>query len=129
MPVEYSIDHEAQLVTVTAHGKVVLEEILDYFDALVVQDAMTYPKLVDAREAVPALSDDDVMILGARVSAMLLSILAVPSRPSQQRRLPLQSFSDLWNLGDASRPMRLFTSVDAAVAWLQDTTLMQSRRT
>lgn len=129
MPVEYSIDHEAQLVTVTAHGKVVLEEILDYFDALVVQDAMTYPKLVDAREAVPALSDDDVMILGARVSAYVAfdprgAVAAVATTPAATTIL--QRFM---NLGDASRPMRLFTSVDAAVAWLQDTTLMQSRRT
>jgi hypothetical protein len=129
LPVEYSIDHEAHLVTVTAHGKVVLEEILDYFDALVVQDAMTYPKLVDAREAVPALSDDDVMILGARVSAYAAfdprgAVAAVATTPAAAAIL-----RRFMNLGDASRSMRLFTSVDAAVAWLQDTTLMQSRLT
>ena len=53
MPVEYSIDPEKGLVTVTAHGKVVLDEILQYLDALVVRDAMGYPKLFDARDALP----------------------------------------------------------------------------
>ena len=34
-------------------GSIVLQELLDYFDALVVQNAMGYPKLFDAREAEP----------------------------------------------------------------------------
>jgi hypothetical protein len=69
LPVDFEIDHTKRLVRIRAHGIVLLQEILDYFDALVVQDAMPYPKLFDAREALPRLSDDDVMVLGARVSA------------------------------------------------------------
>ena len=69
LAVDYRIDHEKGFVTVRAHGPIVLQELLDYFDALVVQNAMGYPKLFDAREAIPRLSDDDVMELGARVSA------------------------------------------------------------
>lgn len=69
MAVAYRIDHEKGLVTVRANGPVVLHELLDYFDALVVQNAMGYPKLFDAHEAEPCLSDDDVMALGALVSA------------------------------------------------------------
>src|SRR5829696_6580714 len=69
LPVEFQIDHENRFVNVRAHGVVVLQEILDYFDALVVENAMAYPKLFDAREADPQLSNDEVMVLGARVSA------------------------------------------------------------
>lgn len=119
MPVQFEIDHAARFVTVRAHGVVRLAEILDYFDALVVQDAMPYPKLFDAREAEPDLSDDDVMTLGARVSAYAamdprgpVAAVAV----TKQASAILQRFM---NLGGAQRPMRLFTSVEEARAWLQ----------
>ena len=69
MPVRFTIDHDKRYVTVRATGVVLLDEVLDYFDALVTQNAMPYRKLFDAREAQPQLSDDDVMVLGARVSA------------------------------------------------------------
>jgi hypothetical protein len=119
LPVDYQIDHEKRFVTVRAHGVVVLKEILDYFDALVVQDAMAYPKLFDAREAEPQLSDDDVMVLGARVSAYAAfdprgPVAAVATGPAASALL--QRFM---NLGGAQRPMRLFTSVDEARVWLE----------
>ena len=119
MPVDYEIDHAKRFVRVKAHGVVVLQEILDYFDALVVQDAMPYPKLVDAREAEPRLSDDDVMVLGARVSAYAAydprgPIAAVAT--NQKAGAILQRFM---NLGGADRPMRLFATVEEAMAWLE----------
>ena len=119
MPVEYSIDHQKKFVKVRAHGPIVLKEILDYFDALVVQDAMAYPKLFDARDAEPQLSDDDVMELGARVSAYAEydprgPIAAVATKPKAGEIL--QRFM---NLGGADRPMRLFASVEEAMAWLE----------
>jgi hypothetical protein len=118
LAVEYSIDHVRKIVTVRAHGAVVLKEVLDYFDAVTVQDAASYPKLFDAREAVPQLSDDDVMVLGARVSAYAAfdprgAVAAVATAP--QASAMLQRFM---NLGGADRPMRLFTSVEDARAWL-----------
>jgi hypothetical protein len=119
LPVEYSIDHQKKFVKVRAHGPIVLKEILDYFDALVVQDAMAYPKLFDARDAEPQLSDDDVMELGARVSAYAAyeprgPIAAVATKPKAGEIL--QRFM---NLGGADRPMRLFASVEEAMAWLE----------
>jgi hypothetical protein len=118
LPVDFEIDHTKRLVRIRAHGIVLLQEILDYFDALVVQDAMPYPKLFDAREALPRLSDDDVMVLGARVSAYAAfeprgPIAAVATTP--EATAILQRFM---NLGGADRPIRLFTSVEDARAWL-----------
>lgn len=120
MPVQYDIDHTKRFVGVRVHGVVVLQEILDYFDALVVQDAMPYPKLVDAREAEPHLSDADVMVLGARVSAYAAydprgPVAAVAT--DRQAGYILQRFM---NLGSAQRPMRLFSSVDEAREWLEE---------
>ena len=119
MPVEFQIDHENRFVNVRAHGVVVLQEILDYFDALVVDNAMAYPKLFDAREADPQLSNDDVMVLGARVSAYAAfdprgPIAAVATRPVASEIL--QRFM---NLGGAERPIRLFATVEEAMAWLK----------
>lgn len=42
MPIDYRIDHEHRLVHATAHGVVVLQDILNYFDAVTVQDAAAY---------------------------------------------------------------------------------------
>jgi hypothetical protein len=119
LPVDFEIDHTKRFVRVKAHGVVVLGEILDYFDAIVIQDAMAYPKLFDAREARPRLSDDDVMVLGARVSAYAAfdprgPVAAIATEPPV--RDMLQRFM---NLGGADRPMRLFTAVEPAMAWLE----------
>src|SRR3569623_379181 len=59
LAVDYRIDHEKGFVTVRAHGPIVLQELLDYFDALVVQNDMGYGKY----------TDEEVMRLAARLSA------------------------------------------------------------
>ena len=118
MPIQFEIDHTKRFVGVKAYGVVVLHEILDYFDALVIQDAMSYAKLFDARDAEPSLSDADVMELGARVSAYAafdprgpIAAVAVTKKAGDI----LQRFM---NLGSAPRPMRLFGSVEEARKWL-----------
>jgi hypothetical protein len=118
LPVDYRIDHERLFVTVRAHGTVVLEELLDYFDALVVQNAMGYPKLFDAREAEPRLSNDDVMVLGARVSAYAAH---EPRGPVAAVAMGVEASAILqrfMNLGGAQRPMRLFATIEEARRWL-----------
>lgn len=119
MAVEYSIDHNKKVVTVRACGVVVLKEILDYFDAMTVQDAASYPKLFDAREAVPQLSDDDVMVLGARVSAYAAFDPRGPVAAIATTATASALLQRFMNLGSADRPMRLFTSVEQAGAWLE----------
>lgn len=69
MLVEYQIDHNLQFVTTTSRGEVVLRDILDCMDVVVAQDALGYPKRIDAREAVGCFSDNDIMTMGARAQA------------------------------------------------------------
>lgn len=69
MPLTFKIDHQERFVSVKAEGRVVLKDVEDYFDALMVQNAMPYPKLLDLTGAELVASDDDMMMLGARVSA------------------------------------------------------------
>ena len=118
MPVDFDIDHQKRFVYARAHGLVVLQEILDYFDAVTLQDAASYPKLFDAREMVPQLSDDDVMVLGARVSAYAAydprgAVAAVAV--TQEARDGVRRYM---NFAGANRPIRLFDSVEDARDWL-----------
>ena len=121
MPVEYQIDHENQFVHARAHGVVALGEILEYFDAVTIHDAASYRKLFDAREAIPWLSDDDFMVLAARVSAYaafepLGAIAFVATKP--EATMAFQRYANF--LGGEDRPTRLFETVEHARAWLMD---------
>jgi hypothetical protein len=119
VPVQFEIDHSKRFVSVRAYGVVRLGEILDYFDALVLQEAMPYPKLFDAREARPDLSDDDVMTLGARVSAYAIMEPRGPIAAVATTRAAGDILQRFMNLGGAQRPMRLFSSIEEAQAWLR----------
>ena len=119
MPVDFEIDHAKEFVWVRAHGVVVLQDVLSYFDALVIQDAMAYPKLFDAREADPDFTDDDVMTLGARVSAYAAFDPRGPVAAVAVTRKVGDLLQRFMNLGGAQRPMRLFTTPEEARAWLE----------
>ena len=118
MPVDFTFDHENRLVIATAHGRVVLQEILDYFDAVTINEAASYAKLFDAREMDAQLSDDDVMVIGARVSAYAaydprgaVAAVAVTTEARDAVRRYM-------NFSGAKRSLQLFTTVEDARAWL-----------
>jgi hypothetical protein len=118
VPVDFTFDHENRLVIATAHGRVVLQEILDYFDAVTINEAASYAKLFDAREMDAQLSDDDVMVIGARVSAYAaydprgaVAAVAVTTEARDAVRRYM-------NFSGAKRSMQLFTTVEDARAWL-----------
>jgi|tagenome__1003787_1003787.scaffolds.fasta_scaffold19119050_1 hypothetical protein len=118
LPVEFEIDHQKRFVYARTEGVVVLQEILDYFDAVTLQNAASYPKLFDAREGTPQLSDDDVMVLGARVSAYAAfdprgAVAAVAT--TDEARDGVRRYM---NFAGAQRAMRLFASIEDARAWL-----------
>ncbi|MBN9514787.1 MAG: hypothetical protein J0H97_15380 [Alphaproteobacteria bacterium] len=120
MPLTFTIDHDKRFVHATAAGRVVLKDVEDYFDVLMVQDAMPYPKLVDATHAQFEATDDDIMTLGARVSAYaavdprgpICLVAVTPDAIDILRR-----FS---NLGGASRPSKIVATVDEGLQWLSE---------
>lgn len=121
MPIDYTIDHEQRLVHATAHGVVVLRDILDYFDAVAIHDAAAYQKLFDAREMAPQLSDDDFMVVAARVSAYAAfdprgAVAAVAT--NFEAVSALQRYANFF--GGEDRPVRLFDRIETARAWLAD---------
>ena len=118
MPLQYTIDHSERFVQVNTNGVVVLSDILTYYDALVVEGAMPYRKLFDASDVDLRLSDDDIMALGAWVSAYAamdprgpIAIVAVGDETRDLMRRYM-------NLGGAKRPVKLFSTVATARKWL-----------
>jgi len=118
MPIHLDIDHTRAFVHVEAEGDIVLQEVLDYYNALVVQNAMPYPKLFDASKARLSFSDDDFMTLGAWVSAYAAhdprGPIAIVARTDETRDMMRRYM----NLGGAKRPVRLFTTVAEGRKWL-----------
>jgi len=118
MPLTFKIDHEKHFVDVHTEGLVTLDDILVYYEALVVQEAMAYPKLFDASDCDLHLSDDDLMTLGAWVSAFAqhdprgpIAILATTDETENTMRRYM-------NLGGAKRPVKMFRSKTRAMKWL-----------
>jgi hypothetical protein len=118
VPLRIDIDHGRRLVHTIAEGVVGLNEILDYFDRVAVDDAMPYSKLFDASKARFSISDDEMMVLGARVSAY------ASMEPRGPIALIVGSDEDFIlgrrfaNLGGAKRPLRIFRKVEEARTWL-----------
>jgi hypothetical protein len=118
--VRWDFDHANRFVYVTAEGDVYVQEVLDCYDQFVVQNAMSYAKLWDARTADLKFSDEDVMTLGAWTSAYAefdprgpIAIVALTDDAWDMMRRYMA-------VGEANRPLRLFTSVDQARQWLDD---------
>jgi hypothetical protein len=119
-PITYKIDHEEHLVHATARGDVFLDDILNYFDAVSIGDAMSYGKLFDAREMVPHLSDDDFMVVAAYVSAYAAfdprgPIAAVAT--TAPALFALQRYANF--AGGEGRPLSLFGCLEEAADWLK----------
>jgi hypothetical protein len=84
-----------------------------------VENAASYAKLFDASDVDPQLTEADIMVLGARVSAyaafdprgrLALVAQSAPARDMIRRFM---------NLGRAPRPAMLFERVKDARAWLE----------
>lgn len=119
MPLSVRIDHARRFVTVRGSGVVDLRDIFDYFDRLVVENAMSYPKLVDASEAEPLLSDEDMMAVGARMRAYAQLEPRGPVALVAASATTYGAMRRLMNLGVGLREMRLFRKVHHAMAWLE----------
>ena len=78
MPLKWEIFHDQKLVHVIAEGRVTLPEMEEHFDALAVADVLQYGKLFDAAKADPIYSDEDVLAMGARLSAYAATLKSGP---------------------------------------------------
>jgi len=119
MPIRFTIDHAKRHVEARAEGETGLADFEDFLDAIVVQGALPYRKLFDSRHAVGRLSDDDVMMLGARMSAYTKGLGPLGAIAFVVAGAAPSSFaSRVVNLSAADRPAKVFQSEDEARKWL-----------
>jgi hypothetical protein len=119
MPIHFTIDHAKRFVDARAEGVVELKDIEAFTDAIIAQDALPYRKLFDGRLAIGKYNNDDVMMLGARVSAYASmgarGALALVAADEDA----LELASRFMNLGKEGRPAKAFLSIDEARKWLE----------
>jgi hypothetical protein len=118
MALTWKISHPERLVTVLGEENIVLQDVERYLDDVVVSDALPYAKLFDLGTASWALSDTDMLVLGARIRAYPslgkfgpLAIIAA----SDAQNAHAQMFEAL---ADVERPLRIFRTRDDARKWL-----------
>jgi len=122
MPLEWKISHPDRMVEVVADGPVGLTDIERYLDNVMISNALPYRKIVDLSKATTsALADNDMMMLGARMSAYVglgplgpLAIVAPTTSVRDQARL-------FAALAPVDRPLKIFKTVKAARTWLDAT--------
>ena len=119
MPIHFTIDHEKRHVEARAEGETTREDVEDFLDAVVLQGALPYRKLFDGRLAIAKYDDNDVMMLGARMSAYANNL---EPRGAVAFIAPNEAASDLAkrfiNLSKSKRPAQVFLAEDAARKWL-----------
>jgi hypothetical protein len=118
MPLRWQISHPLKFIHIVADGKVTLQEMEEHFDAIAVADAMGYAKLFDASRLEPVYSDDDVMAMGARLSAYTATLESGPLAVVGQSEEAMAAFQRFVNVSPSMRPAGFFTTEGEARAWL-----------
>ena len=119
MPIRFTIDHAKRHVEARAEGETGLEDFENFLDAVVVQGALPYRKLFDSRQAIGRLSDDDIMMLGARMSAYTSSLAPRGAIAFIVASAAPSSFAArVVNLARSDRSAKVFRSEDEARKWL-----------
>jgi hypothetical protein len=118
MPLRWQIIHPLKFIHIVADAKVTLQEMEEHFDAIAVADAMGYAKLFDASRLEPVYSDDDVLAMGARLSAYTATLESGPLAVVGQSEEAMAAFQRFVNISPSKRPAGFFTTEDEARAWL-----------
>jgi hypothetical protein len=118
MPITWTISASDRLVSARAEDLVTLQDVEALLDDIVVQDALSFRKLFDARKAAGKYDDKDVLMLGARISAYkslnLTGAAAIVVETQHQYDAALR----FANIGQAKRAIRVFFTPEEARAWL-----------
>jgi hypothetical protein len=120
MPLKREILHDQKLVHIVAQGQVTLPEMEVHFDALAVADVLQYGKLFDATAADPIYTDQDVMAMGARLSAYTATLKSGPLAVIGLDEKARSAFRRFVNISPAKRPARIFKTEAQARAWLKE---------
>jgi len=112
------VDHGKPLVQVEASGRVVASEVFEHINQLELENALAYPKLIDARRMQVGFSAEEVMQFAAAISGLgaveLLGPLAVGATSDKATAMARRYI----HLSASQRPAKLFNSLKKAERWL-----------
>lgn len=118
VPITWTIDHDQRLLTAVCEGDVTLRDIEEYLDAVVVAGSMPYRKLFDGSRGDSSMTDEEMMMLGARIRAYhsdgrigALAIVVTTEHTHGLARL-------FGALAAADRPIKIFRDLRAGRRWL-----------
>ena len=117
MALNWSIDAQARIVSVTAKGDVTRAEFDAFLDEVVAEDALAYGKLFDGSAGDTSMSRMELLAIGVRLRSYHnrpvgpLAIVLPPDKFVLVARI-------LGILATAKRPMRLLKTRAAAHRWL-----------
>ncbi len=121
MSLVWSIDPEKRLMTAVAAGEVTRADMETFFEETAAAHVAPFGKLFDGSAAETTMGPDDMLALGVRIQGL--------HRPGSEMGplaivLPLHLMELVHRmvgiLAVADRPMRVFTEVEAAWAWLEE---------
>jgi hypothetical protein len=123
LPLRWQIDHAQKFVHIVGEGPVTIEQMEEHFDAIAVAHAMGYAKLFDASLVQPLYTDDDVLRMGARLSAYTANLPSGPLAVVGQSEEVLITFRRFVNMSPSDRPARIFRTEAEARTWLEKRTV------
>ncbi len=117
MPIHWLIDSRSHRVVITAEGRVTRAEFEEYLEVVAGAGANAYAKIFDGRGA-RTPSPQRTWRSSPRGSGSCMPSRTAPLRSSCQRPSARGFEPVLGALAAADRPLRLFTTLRAARAWL-----------
>lgn len=119
MPLYWTIDSRAELVSTVAEGDVSLADVMAYLRTLSGAEVTHYRKLFDGRAGRSVMTPQELLVIIAEIrshhSLGKVGALAIVANPDQTE--PFARV--LGALALADRPMRLFESPTRARNWLE----------
>ena len=98
MPLHWTIDSRARLMTAVAEGSVTKAEVVAYLDVMAASGAGRYRRLFDGSRGEPAMGPEDIMELAVRMRAMQQSSapgpLAVVMPPPNAKFMRIRTFCE-----------------------------------
>jgi hypothetical protein len=118
MPLHWTIESRARLLTIVAEGEVRYGHVTALLDTVSAVNAHAYRKLFDGRAGLSALSNEELLAICAQIRGVhdtnkvgAIAIVATPPQTVRFARL-------LGVLATADRPMKIFGKVRQARSWL-----------
>jgi hypothetical protein len=118
MPLYWTIDSRARLLSARAEGEVSLEQALELLEAASGASALSYRKLFDGRSGTSSMSGEELLALCVKLRSYHvqgpMGALAVVANPDQTWIFARV----LGALAAADRPMKVFEGLRQARGWL-----------